>query len=432
MGILTASVILLENHLLRHTDGNFCYPLDASFLNVGTAKSFAFHGVWGVSKKDFQPATFSLLFPLTLAVVFFITGAHLVIPIILNTLFAGLLLYALQKEFIRRGIHPVAQVFLLLLIILATALPLLIVSGMEYVLQLLLCFLFMETLTIALWKNSRQLYVYGALAVATRYEDLLLIALACILLILMKRQKQALKLAAAALSPILFFGIISICKGSYFLPTPMTMSAYPLYLITITIAAFLLGVWRIGKYSRAKNNSPKTIRRLSFTLLAVMALPFIVHKGATLWNFQRDNTRIYEQQYTLSRFVHRYFRGRTIGANDLPALAWFTDGRKIDYTGTFSADVARLKKDRSWSPLMADSISRKDEVMFAIVSDPWFNPEHFPRWHKIASWQLPDAQTSPGKLYTFYTVDVWDTEYLKINLRNYELYLPPRVTIHYY
>ena len=69
--------LLIELPVLRHTQGHILFPLDGAFLNISVGRNLAFYQVWGISKHAFQPAASSLLYPLTLAPVFFISRAVL-------------------------------------------------------------------------------------------------------------------------------------------------------------------------------------------------------------------------------------------------------------------------------------------------------------------------------------------------------------------
>jgi hypothetical protein len=450
---LAVPVILLEHNVLQHTDGNITFPLDNAFLDISVGKNLAFYKVWGVSKYAFQSASTSLLYPVALAIVFFIFGAHLIIPIILNGVAAICFLYFLQQALIRRGLKPATQLAILLLVIFLAPLPLLVVSGMGFTLQLLFCFLCMEALATAVQEggpNSAgplpgvanpdrpaklppRVYIYGALAVAARYEDLVLVALACLLLVSLRRWTQALKLGAISLLPPIVFGIISLAKGSYFLPNSLLLGPYPGYVVFLATGAGVIGCLLIWQYRKlAAEKKPISIHRLGFTLLSILAIPFMARNIAALRHFEADSVRIYEQQYPMAAFVHRYYYRATVGVNDIGAVAYFSEGRKLDFTGTASGDVTKSKKEHSWSPLLADSLSRMDGIRAAIVSDPWFSPEQFPRWNKVASWKMPDSQSSMGKTLTFYVISQYDTAWLRKNLHEYEQLLPAGVAVRYY
>ena len=396
LAILAAAVLtlliavgLLELPVLRLTQGRILFPLDGAFLNISVGRNLAFYQVWGVSKHSFQSAASSLLYPLTLAPVFFIAGAYLIIPLVVNVLAAVYFLYALQQALLRRHFNPLRQLLVLLAAMTLTALPLLVVSGMEYVLQLLFVFLFMETLATALKDGlpiSRLIYLYAALAVAARYEDTLVILLAGILLTIQRGWRPAIKLVAVALSPILLFGALSLSKGGYFLPNSLLLD------------------------------------------------PFSVRNLRSLAHFQQNCRRMYDQQYPTAGFVHRYYYRSTVGIDEPGAISWFSEGQKLDFTGVANRDVIRSKRMHYWSPVYADSLSRLDGIRAAIVSDPWFSIHRPQKWDRVASWNIPDQGPTPGpsKTVTFYAIDNWDTTNLRRNLREYEHFLPAGVAVRYY
>jgi hypothetical protein len=434
---LIVSVVLLEQSVLRHTDGNIAFPLDNAFVDITVGRNLAFYQVWGVSKFAFQSASSSLLYPIALVPLFFIFGPHLIIPIIANALAAMVFLAALQRALIRRGAPSIIQLGVLLVAILVIPLPLLIVSGTSYTLQLLFAFLFLESLTTTLTPDlsplPRSVYIYGVLMIGARYENIVLLAVACFLLLLLRRRTQAVKLAAISLSPMLIFGAISLIKGSNFLPNPLSLGPYHQTTIIVLVCTIIIGVILILQYSRsAAAKKPVSPYRLSFALMVLVALPFITRNITVLRHFQQDSIAIYQQEYPLAAFVHRYYKKSSVGINDIGAVAWFSDGRKLDFTGLASADVTRHKTAHSWSPKWADSLSRKDGVPTIMVSDPWFSPEQFPRWGKVASWRLPDSEHSKGRTYSFYVTNQRDTSWLLRCLRNYQPTLPSSIVVQYY
>src|SRR5579872_596074 len=84
LGAFLLPVIAIEIDVLLHTDGNFSYPLDDSFIHLAVAKTLAFKGVWGISKYEFASASSSILYPMLVAMVFFIFGAHTIVGFIIN------------------------------------------------------------------------------------------------------------------------------------------------------------------------------------------------------------------------------------------------------------------------------------------------------------------------------------------------------------
>jgi hypothetical protein len=434
---LVIAVIALEYSALQHTDGIISYPSDKAFVDITVARNLAFYQVWGVSKFAFQSAATSLLYPIVLAPVFFIFGQHLVIPIVVNGLAALFFLVILQKALIRRGIPSVLQVGILLFVVFMAPLPLLIVSGMSYTLQLLFSFLFLESLAISLEKGQKRLpasiYFFGVLVMAARYEDLVVLVLAALLLLALRRRAEALKLLLISLSPVVLFGILSLTKGSHFLPNSLFLGSGPGFAVYLLFVSMAIGAALIWKYRRAaRENREVSAYRLSFALMTLIALPFLLRNFTALRHFQEDSVRIYQQEYPLAAFVRRYYRRLTIGVNDIGAIAWFSDGKKLDFTGLASADVVQIKRDHSWSAGWADSLSRRNAVRTIMVSDPWFRAQSFPRWGMVATWKLPDSPSSPGRTFCFYVTERRDTAMLRRHLHEYQNMLSRDVEVRYY
>jgi hypothetical protein len=422
--LLLLTTTLLELPVLRHTRGGVLFPLDEAFLNISVGRNLAFYQVWGISKYSFQSASSSLLYPLVLAPVFFIAGAHLIIPLIINLLAAVYFLCRLQQTLLRRNLTAPRQLSIMLAAMVLTLLPLLVVSGMEYVLQLLTVFLFLDALAAALKDGgpvTRQIYIYAALAVAARYEDAGIILLAGILPATQRGWRAAAKLIAVALSPILLFGILSLVKGSYFLPNTLLLGPYPGFAIGLAVLILLAIAIFFRHFKRIE-------------LLLLLLLPFSLRNLQSLQHFQRDCRRMYDQQYLMAGFVHRYYYRSSVGINEPGAISWFSEGRKLDFTGVASRDVIRSKRMHYWSPVYADSLSRLDGIRAAIVADPWFSMYRLPKWDRVASWNIPDNDPAPGssKTITFYVIDEWDTTNLRRNLHEYQQLLPAWVEVRYY
>jgi hypothetical protein len=414
--LLLISIVLIELPVLRHTHGNVLFPLDNAYVNITVARNLAFYQVWGVSKYAFQSAATSLLYPITLAPVFFIFGAHLVIPLVINFLLGAYFLLMLQRTLIRYGLKPSRQLLVLLGAMALTLLPLLVASGMEYTLQLLCVFLFLDAL--AQDCPLRKIYLLGLLAVAARYEDLIVIALACLFLGRCKGWKAAATLAAFAVSPVLVFGIISLIKKSYFIPNPMLLGPYPATALILAIITIAVAAWSLTRYSRPVQ------------VLLLLVLPFTVRNLSGLAHFQRACVHIYDQQYLTAGFVRLYYYKSTVGVNEPGAVSYFSEGRKLDYTGLVSLDVTQKRTEHVWSPLWADSLSKLDGIRLAIVATPWFDAEQLPQWIRIASWDIPDGDTARKIL--FYAINDYDTTRLRKNLHSYQPFLPANVSVRYY
>ena len=231
-------VIILVS-VMNQTGGVFSYPVDDAYIHMQIARNLAEHGVWGINPNEFGSASSSPLYTLILGLLSLIFSSHYLIPLVVNSI-AGILLVAavqrwLQKENLGMGL----QIVFLLLFVFLLPLPLVILSGMEHTLQCLFSFLFVYQFSS--WMEGRgtgtgtgtgtgrgipiQLIVYGMLAVSIRYEDIFLLALACLILFFRRRFTQGFLLGLLVMLPLILFGIYSVAKGSYFLPNSVLVKS---------------------------------------------------------------------------------------------------------------------------------------------------------------------------------------------------------------
>ena len=438
-------IIVIENNVLQHTQGNVTYPRDNVFVNLTVARNLAFNEVWGITKYSFQFASSSPLYTILLAVVYFIAGSSLVIPLIINGLAAIFLLFMAQRWLIRRGLPPGGQLLILLLVIILSPLPLLVISGTEHTLQLLLSFLFISTFAEAVIANpsqkattklSRWVYIYGALMLLSGYECSVIALVACGFLLWRHQRSQAAKLAVAAFLPILLLGLLSISKGGYFLPNPLLLdSAATTYseafLVgnTIIVVGVLLAYY--GKKSRP-GRRPTMARRALIPVLILLAI-LAGFRNTALWtNTGQDCIDLYHQQYQTAKFVHRYYNRYGIAFNEPGAISYLSEGRKLDLTGAADHTVMRSRRTNNWSPATADSLSRKENIRIAILSAPSFSSVLPQRWNKVASWKTPNSTSAGYDSVSFYVPDTFSIKPLQKNLKDYQPFLPAKTVVRYY
>lgn len=129
-------------HSISQNNGNFVYVLDDPYIHMAIAKNFSLFGVWGVDRYAFSPASSSILWSLLISFFYFFLGVNDWIPLILNIIFALLLLYAIF-EFLSRLVKSNSLIlFILLFVIFVTPFFLLVFTGQEHLLHTLITLLF--------------------------------------------------------------------------------------------------------------------------------------------------------------------------------------------------------------------------------------------------------------------------------------------------
>jgi len=236
-------LLILEYPLLQYSKGLFIYPQDEAYVRMATAKNLVLHGSWRLWDGEFNSASSSILYPLLLAILYKLFGAHLIFPFLINLLAALAFIMLLHRWLKAQGLSSVGQVSVMAVTILLTPLPVLAVGGMEHMLQVLLTFLFLTNFSAWIADDRRRnlpwsIYLWGAIMTAVRYEGLFLVLIACIVLLLKRRYFLCLPFGIIACLPVIIFGIYSLQHGAYFIPTSIMIKAVPLPLNSEAIRKF--------------------------------------------------------------------------------------------------------------------------------------------------------------------------------------------------
>ncbi len=272
--------------LCRKADrGHFVYALDDIYITMAVAKSFAFHGVWGVTPYEFASCESTTVWPLLLAAIFRLVGPIDLAALVLAALFACLSIW-LSYGFLRSfRLGQVDTFSVLVAFIFFTPLPTLVLSGMEHTLQIATAIPFFwlaaDELSDERPRASRRqsfwLWVLAPLLTLTRFEGLFLAFAACSLFLLRKRWRFAFGLGGLALAPVVLIGALSVWKGWFWLPSSIYLKAN---LPPVVRSAQNIVPHIHGAFAWSAVNSRGVLGcGLAFLLL----LWLLVRKGQMLW-----------------------------------------------------------------------------------------------------------------------------------------------------
>ena len=133
----------------------------------------------------------------------------------------------------------------------------------------------------------------------------------------------------------------------------------------------------------------------------------------------------------VSPYRHRIY-GYRAAFNDPGVISYWSEGRKLDLTGVADHSVMRSRRANSWSSAIADSLSRKENIRIAILSDPSYSSILPPRWSKVASWKTSNISRTGFDSVSFYVPDTFSITSLRKNLEAYQPLLPPAIIVRYY
>jgi hypothetical protein len=340
-------LLMMEYQVLQGTHGVFSYPVDDTYIHMAIAKNIAFHHVWGISPHGFSSAASSVLYPLLLAFIVKIFGAHIIIPFIVNVLAGLVFLSALHKWLMRQNISDIAALLIMTAVVILTPLNVMVMTGMEHTLQILFCFLFVTTYGEEMArivqsgdKNtmlSWMVYLYGFLMTGIRYEGIVLVALAGFLLFLADRTLEAVKLLLISSLPILLFGFYSMYHGSYFMPNSVLLK---------TGAPRLNGD---GLFNFFTNDIfyRLSLSRIAFNMAAVQRLMLILPLTYLLFrDFIRKDTqyRYMLILLTFSLVIHLFLTGK----GRFPRYEAYLVANGVILTGTLFARYGRDRLKTVW------------------------------------------------------------------------------------
>ncbi|MFT4155804.1 hypothetical protein [Parafilimonas sp.] len=282
---LVIPLVIIEWQVIRLTGGKLIYPLDDTYIHMAIAKNVALYNNWGISPHAFQSASSSVLYTVLLGALFKLFSVSTVIPFIVNLVAGIILIFVIQRRLQKENIGFIWQLFILLLVIFFTPLPILIISGMEHTIQCLLSFLFI--FSFSAWAGSldrtnpeqkpvpKSLFIYGMAICSVRYEGLFIIAIACCILLYYRKLAAAFLLGFISILPLIVFGVVSVGKESYFLPNSVLLKASPVEIAGAGFSGYVSDIL-IDKLTLAKTGITALATQ---RLLIILPLAYLLFRN---------------------------------------------------------------------------------------------------------------------------------------------------------
>lgn len=221
---LFSFILGIQIYIAIHQNGMFSYPLDDSYIHMAIAKNIAKHGVWGITKYGFTSASSSILYTLLLSLFFFIFGVSIWVPLIINWVAAGCILYFITN-WATNYLKGFGSLIFSVIFILLVPLPVIVMTGMEHTLHVLFCLIFIYITFRKLNGEKTENWLYflvTVLVVSVRYESIFLVGITALIWLIVKRNIILFVLLIAGIViPVSLFGIYAILHGGFFLPNSL-------------------------------------------------------------------------------------------------------------------------------------------------------------------------------------------------------------------
>jgi hypothetical protein len=205
--------------------GRILLPEEDAYQRLAVAKNLAERFAWEIIPGQFTSAFGTVLWPVLIAPVFLLLGANAIWPWIINAVLA-LALVALAYRAVRGTVsNRAAQALLLVVLVIGLPLVPLAAGGMEQVLYLVFMILFLERWARRMEDPAKSgllpLALVSFLLASTRYEGLLLVAMAALFLLLKRDFTAGFLMPVVAALPLAVFGYFSWRAG--WLPVPASV-----------------------------------------------------------------------------------------------------------------------------------------------------------------------------------------------------------------
>jgi 4-amino-4-deoxy-L-arabinose transferase-like glycosyltransferase len=228
---LFCSVILfLIVFSLGQTDGHFLYTLDDPYIHMAIAKNFVTSGTWGVTQYEFSSCSSSPLWTFLISLFHFIFGTKVIVPFILNILFALLTAFIVFRFIVKYTDNVFFQMIILLSILFFGPFVSVVFTGLEhsmytFFIVLIIYYLFKIFDEQSEKKDIIVLFILLALLTLSRYEGMFVAAALFLIFLYRKKVLIASGVLLSAFLPILIIGVISVSKGWYFFPNSIVLKS---------------------------------------------------------------------------------------------------------------------------------------------------------------------------------------------------------------
>ncbi len=209
---------------------------------------------------------------------------------------------------------------------------------------------------------------------------------------------------------------------------------YEAYLVAlgILVSGKLLGqVFSAWANSERRQAFGFGIAAAVLSVLLVSTMFVTIKRGAiALRETSRATTNIYDQQYQMATFLHDYYQGATVAANDVGAINVLADIRCLDVFGLANMQAMRAKLENTYSGTKIYEMGKDNNAQIAIVYDEWLDEYGGapPQWTWLGEWRIPDNVICGSDRVQFYAVNPAEADNLSRNLEAFSTRLPPGVT----
>jgi len=228
---LIALLIIYYYFFVVNKLGTYVFPIDDSYIHLSMAKNFFYEGIWSPQLHyNFISCSSSPAYVVLLSGLFYFSSKSLFFPLIINVIGLLVLLYYLHNYFLNKYNIYIYTLFLFLFITLFLP-QIQVLLGMEHIFHcLFILFSLKKYIDIIQqqFKMNDILYFsfFCSIAFLFRFETVFfLFAVFLSFTFYFKKYKLAFLTVFLSSIPVLFFVLISLKNGAYFLPNSLLLKS---------------------------------------------------------------------------------------------------------------------------------------------------------------------------------------------------------------
>lgn len=267
----------------------YIYPIDDTYIHLALARNFADYGTWSVNTSGFDSASSSVLYTLLLTFFIKVFGDWEYYPLLINTVFGFLTIYAVYRYF--KDFYGKAEMkWAIALLLPFTLLYMMVLLGMEHTIHMFLTVLAVYFIHKNVDSDFRKkdflmLLLITFFISVIRFESMFFTASLTFTLFLRKNFRKGIAVLLTGFVPIIVFGMISVNQGGFFFPNSvMIKGSYP------EGNHFLQNIWQIIKEGLLLNSS--FYKCLFFPFLLLLMYLIQKYKGRNIGDLFKNETLI--------------------------------------------------------------------------------------------------------------------------------------------
>ncbi|MCI4670015.1 MAG: hypothetical protein MRZ79_17900 [Bacteroidia bacterium] len=151
-------------------------------------------------------------------------------------------------------------------------------------------------------------------------------------------------------------------------------------------------------------------------IASILLFPLLLRSVYFTANYPLFCQNIYQQPIQVAKFLDRYYKGESVGMNDIGASSYFAKVQLTDLVGIGDNAVFKFRKSGNYNAVVIESLARKRKMRIAVIHEIWLEDWIPESWTKVGTWTLSDNLICADKSLSFFACEEKEIEALRENL----------------